>query len=211
MLIGVESVSFRYPGADRAILIDASFSVNRGETAALMGPSGSGKSTLLAIVGGLLVPSGGKTYPAERAREKLLIGWVFQTANALGRRSALENVAIGAFARGLSWEAAQARAEVVLRSVGLADQLGQRASRLSGGELQRVVVARALVSEPDVVIADEPTGSLDVATSAQVIDTLITAKATSTTIIIATHDPDVARRCDRIFRLDGGRLRQADT
>jgi putative ABC transport system ATP-binding protein len=93
----------------------------------------------------------------------------------------------------------------------LADQLGQRASRLSGGELQRVVVARALVSEPDVVIADEPTGSLDVATSAQVIDTLISAKATSTTIIIATHDPDVARRCDRIFRLDGGRLRQADT
>lgn len=208
MLIGVQSVTFRYPRTERVILDGASVALEAGDTVAIMGPSGSGKSTLLAILGGLLVPTSGQVWPSRDDRTGLMIGWIFQTVNVLGRRTALDNVALGAYARGASFDLARSQAEAALRSVGMHAQMGQRASRLSGGELQRVVVARALVSEPHIVIADEPTGSLDVEMSGQVVDALVAAKPVATTVVVATHDPEVARRCGRVFYLESGRLHE---
>lgn len=209
MLVGADSVSFTYPRTDRKVLDHVSFELAEGDTAALMGPSGSGKSTLLAIIGGLLKPTEGQVFPNAHLRKELLVGWVLQTVNVLGRRTALDNVALGAMARGLDLSAARARAEVMLDAVGLSDQARQRASRLSGGELQRVVIARALVGEPEIVIADEPTGQLDAAMAVQVIQALVTAKSPTTTVFVATHDPEVAFKCKRILSLRDGRISES--
>lgn len=211
MPLTVTSVTHRYHPRLDPVLTDVDLEIADGATVALMGPSGSGKSTLLGIVGGLLAPAEGAvqvdgrpipTRPAERSR---LFSWVFQTVNALGKRGAVDNVALPLLAQGDTRPEAETAARRVLEDVGLGHRVRAQTASLSGGELQRVCIARALVTRPRYLLADEPTGQLDHRTSNHVLDALWAARTESTTMIIATHDHEVADRCDRIIHLLDGR------
>jgi ABC-type lipoprotein export system ATPase subunit len=204
-LIGVRVV---YPGADRAVLEDLDLSVPTGTSVALMGPSGSGKSTALAVAGLLLAPTAGEVRIDGRRRTvrdapELLRGelaWVLQSVNLLPRRTAVDNVLLPTLAAGGRRGAARARAVELLAAVGI-DEPDQVARTLSGGQAQRVGVARALVSRPTVLVADEPTANLDIATGREVAHALLHA-AEGTTVLLATHDPEIARMTDRVVHLD---------
>lgn len=211
MPLTVTSVTHRYHPRLDPVLTEVDLEIADGVAVALMGPSGSGKSTLLGIVGGLLPPTAGAvqvdgdpipTRPAERSR---LFSWVFQTVNALGRRSALDNVTLPLLAQGHERPEAETAARKVMEDVGLGHRMQAQTASLSGGELQRVCIARALVTRPRYLLADEPTGQLDHRTSIQVLDALWAARTGSTTMIIATHDHEVAERCDQIIHLLDGR------
>ena len=206
-------------GSVLAILTDVRLDVCEGEHVAIVGRSGSGKSTLLNILGLLDTPSHG-TYRVEgsdagslsaRRRGRLrgqLFGFVFQQFNLLPRRTATENVAAPLmYARGADFWQRRRRALDALDRVGLAHRAESLPERLSGGEQQRVAIARALVRSPRVLLADEPTGSLDVDTGAAVMDLLEgVSSATGATLVTITHDLSVAARAGRQFRLDHGRL-----
>jgi putative ABC transport system ATP-binding protein len=211
MPLTTDAVSHRYhPRAD-PVLTQVDLRFEEGESVAVMGPSGSGKSTLLAILGGLLRPTAGSVnidgqpLPHGAGERAALFSWVFQTVNALGRRTALDNVVLPLLAQGDSRFQAESRGRQVLDDVGLTARTRARASVLSGGELQRLCIARALANTPRYLLADEPTGQLDHRTSIQVLDALWEARTPSTTMIIATHDAEVAARCDRIVRLIDGK------
>ncbi|WP_282944540.1 ABC transporter ATP-binding protein [Cellulomonas endometrii] len=188
---------------------DVDLSIRRGESVAVTGPSGSGKTTLLAMLGGLVTPStgfagvvddvGGRVPPTGH------VAFVLQTVNALPRRSALENVALGALHDGVPWETALRLAREQLLQVGLGHLEGRAARSLSGGELQRVVLARALVGVYPFVLADEPTGQLDRSTTLDVVETML-ASTRDRGLVIVTHDEEVASLCDRSLRLNDGRL-----
>jgi len=203
-------------GGVLSILEDVGFQVRPGESLAVMGSSGSGKSTLLGLMAGLDVPTSGKVHllgqdlftmdeearAAVRARH---VGFVFQTFQLLPNLTALENVMLPLELRGT----AQARelAEAALGRVGLESRLHHYPRTLSGGEQQRVSLARAFVQRPDVLFADEPTGSLDAANGAKVADLMFEQVAEQgATLILVTHDAALAARCDRILTLKGGRL-----
>jgi putative ABC transport system ATP-binding protein len=198
------------------ILHDIDFAVGERESAAIVGASGSGKSTLLAIVAGLDVPTSGTVRlggedlfaldedarAAVRARR---LGFVFQSFQLLGNLNALENVMLPLELLGAS--GARARATEMLRRVGLAERLGHYPRTLSGGEQQRVALARAFVVEPAVLLADEPTGSLDFATGERVIELMFEMnREAGTTLLLVTHDRGIASRCDRQLHLEAGRL-----
>ena len=213
MSLQLSSVSHRY-GDRPPVLNGIDLEVGDDETVAIMGPSGSGKTTLLSIMGGLLAPTGG-----EVALDGARVGrgtpvspgsfsWVFQTINLLGRRTALENVAIGLHAVGYLRAAATGGAKAALEAVGLSGMDPQLAMRLSGGEAQRVGIARALVGHPRYVLADEPTGQLDSASSEIVVEALFSGRPEGTSVVVATHDHAIAARCRRRFRLVDGRLWQ---
>jgi putative ABC transport system ATP-binding protein len=199
------------------ILRGVSFDLGRGEVVALMGPSGSGKSTLLGIVAGLDRPSNGKVtvvgteigYLPERKLAQFRadnIGMVFQAYNLIPTLTALENVQLPLLVPGRP-RADLDRAREVLSEVGLAHRLHHRPSQLSGGEQQRVAVARALVSEPPLIIADEPTGNLDSDTGDALVSLLLDLRVRhGTTILLATHNGAVAEEADRTLRLHDGRL-----
>lgn len=197
-------------GTGPPVLRDVRLVVTPGESVALLGPSGSGKTTLLALLGGLLRTDLGIVgVQVEDGSQEAVDGhvaWVLQTTNALGQRTCTENVALGCLAEGLTWRAAQERAASALRPVGLAHRASSPARTLSGGELQRMVIARALVSSRAFVLADEPTGQLDGSTSRLVADALFTALEPGRAIIVATHDPELAERCDRVLRIVDGRI-----
>ncbi len=198
------------------ILHDIDFSLAAQESAAIVGASGSGKSTLLAIVAGLDVPSAGRVILAghdlfaldEDARAALrarLLGFVFQSFQLLGNLNALENVMLPLELAGRP----QARrlATEMLQRVGLGERLGHYPRLLSGGEQQRVALARAFVVRPTVLLADEPTGSLDFATGATVMDLMFELnREVGTTLVLVTHDREIAARCDRQLHLEAGRL-----
>ncbi len=194
------------------MLVGVDLTVEQGESVAILGPSGSGKSTLLSVLGGLVRPTAG----SARAEEddgaprplRIVTSWVLQTVNVLPERSVLDNVVVAGLTCGLP--RAQARADAIdrLESVGLGDRLGDPARLLSGGEVQRVVIARALASARPFVLADEPTGQLDRATSDIVLDALFTT-AGGAGVVVVTHDPLVAARCDRTTRIDNGVLAPA--
>lgn len=211
MTLTVEAVSHRY--GQRAVLSDVSFEVAEGETVALMGPSGSGKTTLLSIIGALIEPSEGRVLldgedlcsKSGAMLRSQVFAWVFQTVNVLGRRSAIDNVSLGLVARGHPPQRAREHARHALSAVGLGPMAERSAASLSGGELQRVCVARALAASPRLVLADEPTGQLDRRTSDEVADALIGKRTAESAVLIATHDPDVASRCQRVVRLVDGR------
>ncbi|WP_188079032.1 ABC transporter ATP-binding protein [Actinotalea subterranea] len=209
MQLRVDGVGYAHPGS-APVLTDVSLVVERGESLAVVGPSGSGKTTLLALIGGLLRPQSGAihlvdepgTPPRPVADEA---SWVLQTVNVLPDRRVLDNVAVGAYADGASRAEAVERAREALDAVGLAEHASRPVRTLSGGENQRVVIARSLVSRRVVVLADEPTGQLDQATSATVVDALLRA-AVDRMLIVVTHDLDVAARCSRTYRLASGHL-----
>ena len=200
-------------------LRDVSIAIGRGERVALLGKSGSGKSTLLNLLGGLDRPTSGRVEvagqdlermsPSQRARHRLgVVGMVFQSFNLIPSRSALDNVVLPLVFAGLPRSQRQLIARQMLQAVGLGDRLRHRPAELSGGEQQRVALARALINQPQILIADEPTGSLDSQTAQDVLDVLSEhVLARAATLLLVTHDEELARRAtDRIIRLHDGRV-----
>lgn len=211
MSLRVSRVAQRY-GNGPMVLVDVDLEVEADDTLAIVGPSGSGKTTLLSIMGGLLRPTEGEVVldGFVVGRDELPSGslsWVFQTINLLGRRTALDNVALGLLALGWSLDEARERARTALEAVGLRGMEDRPAMTLSGGEAQRVGVARALAGQPRYVLADEPTGQLDRSTSMLVADAFFAARPAGTAIVIASHDPSLAERCRRRYEIVDGRLR----
>ncbi|MCD9015338.1 ABC transporter ATP-binding protein [Fulvivirgaceae bacterium QH1ED-6-2] len=196
-------------------LQDVTISIDKGEYVAFMGPSGSGKSTLMNIVGCLDTPSSG-TYRlnnhlvSEMTENQLAevrnkeIGFVFQTFNLLPRASALENVALPLIYAGYGKAEREERAMATLESVNLADRYHHKPNELSGGQRQRVAIARALVNNPSIILADEPTGNLDTKTSYDIMDLFQELHDQGNTIIMVTHEDDIAHYAHRIIRLRDG-------
>lgn len=192
-----------------------SLDIHKNEYVALMGPSGSGKSTLMNLLGCLDSPTSGEYYlnntnvstmtdsELAEVRNKE-IGFVFQTFNLLPRLSALENVALPLVYAGMSKSKRLERAEEVLRSVGLGERMDHKPNELSGGQRQRVAIARALVNHPSIILADEPTGNLDSKTSIEIMNILGELHRQGNTIILVTHEPDIAEYAHRVVRMRDG-------
>jgi putative ABC transport system ATP-binding protein len=189
--------------------------IQRGEYVALMGPSGSGKSTLMNLLGCLDTPTSGTYVLAGRDVSRMAenelaevrnqeIGFVFQTFNLIPRQTALDNVALPLVYAGVGKEERLDRAADVLRSVGLGDRMDHRPNQLSGGQRQRVAIARALVNKPSLILADEPTGNLDTATSEEIMKLFDDIHALGNTLVVVTHEEDIAQRAKRIIRLRDG-------
>ncbi len=216
--------AYRMGAATVHALAGVDLSIEAGEFVAVLGPSGSGKSTLMHLLGFLDQPSGGRVMfdgrdvsrISGRARATLRaerIGFVFQAFNLLPRLSVLQNVLLPlAYHRGggeggkPSRSAARARAWQVLESVGLADRAGHRPAELSGGQRQRVAVARALINEPRLILADEPTGNLDTVMAGNIMDLFAELNRQGRTVVVVTHDLEIARRTRRSIRVRDGRV-----
>lgn len=203
------------------VLKELGFSVNRNEYIALMGPSGSGKSTLMNILGCLDTPTSGQyilngTDVAQMTDDELAevrnreIGFVFQTFNLLPRMTALQNVALPLVYAGYSKTERLEKAAEVLNQVGLGDRMEHKPNELSGGQRQRVAVARALVNDPSIILADEPTGNLDTATSYEIMALFDDIHRKGNTVILVTHEEDIAQHAHRIVRLRDGKI-ESDT
>ncbi len=195
--------------------------IETNEYVALMGPSGSGKSTLMNVLGCLDSPSSGEYHlngqnVAQLGEDALAeirnreIGFVFQTFNLLPRYSALENVALPLIYAGLSKRERLERAEDVLEMVGLKDRMVHKPNELSGGQRQRVAVARALVNRPSIILADEPTGNLDTSTSMEIMALFAEIQEAGNTVILVTHEEDIAACANRIVRLRDGKVEPAN-
>jgi lipoprotein-releasing system ATP-binding protein len=217
VLDGVER-TYQFGDHRLEVLSGTSLSIETGELVGLIGPSGSGKSTLLHIAGLLEWPDGGDVRVSGRScqgmndKERTLvrrneIGFVYQFHHLLPEFSALENVMLPLLISGTRRSIARRRAREWINAVGLSERQSHRPARLSGGEQQRVALARALANEPRILLADEPTGNLDVQTSGEVFDLLISLiRTTKLSALVATHNLDLAARMDRIVRLEEGRL-----
>ena len=195
--------------------------INKGEYVALMGPSGSGKSTLMNILGCLDTPTSGTyvlngKHVSEMQDDELAgirnkeIGFVFQTFNLMPRTTALDNVALPMVYAGYSKSERNERATEVLTQVGLDDRMDHKPNQLSGGQRQRVAVARALVNKPSIILADEPTGNLDSKTSVEIMNLFNEIHANGNTVILVTHEEDIAAYAHRIIRLRDGII-ESDT
>jgi putative ABC transport system ATP-binding protein len=218
-VIRLEDIERAYRMGDHTIyaLRDVSLSVERNEYAAIMGASGSGKSTLMNVIGCLDSPTAGRYWlngrlvssmndrQLARARNQE-IGFVFQTFNLLPRMTALGNVEVPLVYSGLKRRERLARARHALETVGLSDRVLHRPSEMSGGQRQRVAIARALVTRPSILLADEPTGNLDSATGKEIMTLFDTLHAAGHTLIIVTHELDIANHARRIIRLSDGRI-----
>lgn len=211
-IIEIRSLRKSFDGGRIKALNGVDLDVEHGEFVSIMGPSGSGKSTLLNMIGALDVPDSGTVKVAgrdlkdERDLSRLRaeeIGFVFQLHNLIPNLTALENVEIPMFA--VKWDDMEERAMELLDYVGLADKADRKPTELSGGERQRVAIARALANDPSIILADEPTGSLDSRTGRRILEGLRELQEDEgVTLIVVTHDPDVASMASRIVRiLDG--------
>lgn len=198
-------------------LRDVSLEIAAGEFVSIIGPSGSGKSTLMNIIGALDRPTSGQVLLNGRDISTLddnqltdlrgrSIGFVFQQFQLLPTTSALDNVAAPLLYQGTSRRQARRRASVALDRLGLGDRLHHDRTQLSGGQQQRVAIARALVGEPSLILADEPTGALDTVSGQAVLDLLVELNEEGRTIVVITHDPDVAARAHRVIRVLDGRV-----
>ncbi len=217
-LIAVQGVTKQVTDATGTLTIlhEISFALGARESVAIVGASGSGKSTLLSILAGLDTPSTGTVVLAgtdlfaldEDARAEVRsrqVGFVFQSFQLLGNLTALENVMLPLELKGRA--DARSAATEMLRRVGLGERLGHYPKVLSGGEQQRVALARAFVMRPALLLADEPTGSLDPVTGERIMDLMLQLNAEQgTTLVLVTHDPALAARCNRTLRLEAGRL-----
>jgi putative ABC transport system ATP-binding protein len=216
-IISTENISKRYIMGSEIIdaLKSITISINKGEYVAFMGPSGSGKSTLMNIIGCLDTPTGG-TYilngkdVSNMSENELAeirnkeIGFVFQTFNLLPRSTSLENVALPLIYAGVSKTDREERALQALINVGLGDRAKHKPNELSGGQRQRVAIARALVNNPSIILADEPTGNLDTKTSYEIMELFDQLHRKGNTIIMVTHEDDIAHYAHRIVRLRDG-------
>ncbi len=199
------------------VLKDVTLHVEKGEYVAIMGPSGSGKTTLMNIIGCLDVPTSGsyklggndllhhKDKEMSRIRNRS-IGFVFQSFNLLPRQSALDNVALPLLYAGVSRKDRRSRAAQALKKVGLEDRMNFKPTQLSGGQKQRVAIARAIVSEPDILLADEPTGALDSASGHQVMELFQQLNEEGMTLIMITHDSEIAAHAKRTILIRDGIL-----
>lgn len=197
------------------VLKEITFSIDKNEYVALMGPSGSGKSTLMNLIGCLDTPTSGKYILNQQDVSKLTddelaeirnkeIGFVFQTFNLLPRATALDNVALPLVYAGFSKKEREERALEVLNEVGLGDRVKHKPNELSGGQRQRVAVARAMVNRPSIILADEPTGNLDSKTSNEIMGLFDAIHKAGNTIILVTHEEEIALHAQRIIRLKDG-------
>ncbi|RZA02509.1 MAG: ABC transporter ATP-binding protein [Sphingobacteriaceae bacterium] len=216
-LITIKDIGRKYVIGSEVIhaLKSVSLTINKGEFVALMGPSGSGKSTLMNILGCLDTPTHGEYIlnginvshmtDGELAEVRNAeIGFVFQTFNLLPRNSALDNVALPLIYAGVNKQDRQDRAKKALENVGLANRIDHRPNELSGGQRQRVAVARALINNPSIILADEPTGNLDTKTSIEIMGLMEDIHAKGNTIILVTHEEDIAQHAHRIVRMRDG-------
>jgi putative ABC transport system ATP-binding protein len=199
------------------VLRGINLAVERGEYISIMGPSGSGKSTLMHILGCLETPTSGTyildgqevhnlTEPELASIRRTKIGFVFQNFYLLPRMSALDNVALPMVYMRVPLSERRKRAEEILVRVGLGDRLKHNPSELSGGEHQRVAIGRALANDPEIIFADEPTGNLDSKSGAEIMDIFKELHRAGKTIIVVTHDPEIARRAERIVRIRDGQV-----
>ena len=218
-IISIKSLSKVYFMGDQKLMAlrDVTLSITKNEYVALMGPSGSGKSTLMNILGCLDSPTSGSytlnginvsqmidnDLASVRNKE---IGFIFQTFNLLPRLSALDNVAIPLIYAGMSKKQRVEKATIALEKVGLTDRMKHRPNELSGGQRQRVAIARAIVNDPAIILADEPTGNLDTKTSLEIMAIFETMHQAGNTIIVVTHEPDIAEYAHRIVRLRDGNI-----
>jgi lipoprotein-releasing system ATP-binding protein len=221
LLDGLEKTYNRGRPGEVAVLRGATLAVARGEVVALVAPSGAGKSTLLHVAGLLDTPDagrvalsgrdmGGSGDRARTAARRGEVGFIYQFHHLLPEFTALENIALPQLANAVPRAAAEARARDLLARTGMAARAGHRPAALSGGEQQRVAFCRALANGPKLLLADEPTGNLDPATSDQVFAVLLDlVRATGLAALIATHNPGLAARMDRTVRLEAGRVEQA--
>jgi len=217
--IKVDHISKIYKNdeVETVALTDISFEVSKSEFIALMGPSGSGKSTLMHILGALDTPTSGKYFLdgtdvgsltddelAEIRNHK--IGFVFQAFNLLPRTTALKNVTIPMIYAGIAKESREKSAQKLLGAVGLADRLFHTPNQLSGGQQQRVAIARALINEPKLLLADEPTGNLDSKSGNEIIKIFGKLNSQGKTVVVVTHDEEIAKESKRIIRIDDGKI-----
>jgi putative ABC transport system ATP-binding protein len=218
-LIRLEKIARRYQMGAEVIhaLREVSIEIARGEYVAIMGPSGSGKSTLMNLIGCLDTPSAGRyeingTDVSELEDDELAdirnkeIGFVFQTFNLLPRSSALRNVELPLIYAGIASDERRRIALEALASVGLADRVHHKPNEMSGGQRQRVAIARALVNSPSLLLADEPTGNLDSTTGAEIMSLFEALSRQGNTILVVTHEEEVARHARRIIRIRDGAI-----
>ncbi|MDF3078787.1 MAG: macrolide transporter ATP-binding protein [Sphingobacteriaceae bacterium] len=216
-LIHINDIGRKYVIGSETIhaLKSVTLDINKGEFVALMGPSGSGKSTLMNILGCLDTPTKGDyilngIHVSEMSDSELAevrnkeIGFVFQTFNLLPRSSSLDNVALPLVYAGVSRSDREERAQKALENVGLGNRVGHKPNELSGGQRQRVAVARALINNPSIILADEPTGNLDTKTSVEIMGLLEEIHQKGNTIILVTHEEDIAQHAHRIVRMRDG-------
>lgn len=220
-LIQISDIGRKYVIGAETIhaLKSVSLQIDKGEFVALMGPSGSGKSTLMNILGCLDTPTRGEYIlnginVSEMTDDDLAdvrnkeIGFVFQTFNLLPRSSSLDNVALPLVYAGISKQTRTERAQAALESVGLGNRVDHKPNELSGGQRQRVAVARALINNPSIILADEPTGNLDTKTSIEIMGLLEEIHSRGNTIILVTHEEDIAQHAHRIVRMRDGLIEQ---
>lgn len=216
-IIDIKDITRDFPLGNEVIKVlkGIDLVINKGEYVALMGPSGSGKSTLMNLLGCLDTPTSG-TYILNNKNVSTMqddelaeirnkeIGFVFQTFNLMPRTTALDNVALPMIYAGYSKSERNERATEVLKQVGLGDRMDHKPNQLSGGQRQRVAVARALVNKPSIILADEPTGNLDSKTSEEIMGLFNDIHALGNTVILVTHEEDIAAYAHRIIRLKDG-------
>lgn len=222
-LIEIDGVTKRYKLGEQIVyaLNGVNLNIERGEYTALMGPSGSGKSTLMNIIGCLDSPTEGAFFLNNKEVSKMSdsalsevrnteIGFVFQTFNLLNRLNAIENVSLPLVYAGIPKKEREERAKEVLDKVGLGDRMSHKPNELSGGQRQRVAVARALINNPSILLADEPTGNLDTQTSHEIMALFEEIHSAGNTIVLVTHEEDIAQHAKRIIRLRDGVVELTD-
>jgi len=218
-VLELSNVSKIYPvGKHKVTALDnISLNIKKGDFVAIVGPSGSGKSTLMYMMGLLDIPTNGTVFLEERNVSRLKeeelailrnrkIGFVFQEYNLLERTTALDNVSLPLFYNGEVEESIRKRAKEALSRVGLSDRLYHLPSELSGGQQQRVAIARALINNPSIILADEPTGNLDTKTGGEIIKIFKKLNSLGTTIVLVTHEQEIARQAKRVIKMRDGRV-----